>query len=160
MALLPGLKDFSLSGKRAVVLGAEHPLGRAAAVAMAEAGAKILLASQDAGVDTALHETAKALEAAGQKNPPTQIQRASVRADLGATADLAVSKLGGLDILVIALDSPFYAPFEETDDSAYDRVMDDNLKSVWTACQEFGRVMLQRGGGAIVVISNVLGERG
>jgi gluconate 5-dehydrogenase len=160
MALPSGLKDFSLAGKRAVVIGAEHPLGRVAAVTLAEAGAKVLLASQEAGADDALAQTVKAVEAAGMKNPPVQVQRASIRADLSATSDLAVKKLGGIDILITALDSIFYAPFDATDDTAVERVMEDNFKSVWTACQEFGRVMLQRGGGSIVVISNVLAERG
>jgi NAD(P)-dependent dehydrogenase (short-subunit alcohol dehydrogenase family) len=160
MALPSGVNDFALTGKRALVIGAEHPLGRVAAVTLAEAGAKLFLASRAPGAEAALKETAKALEAAGQKNPPMQVQNAAIRADLSATADLTVKKLGGLDILVTALDSPFYAPFDATDDSAFDRVLEDNFKCVWMACQEVGRVMLQRGGGAIVHISNVMAERG
>src|SRR5712691_12446156 len=89
-----------------------------------------------------------------------RVQHAAIRADLAATADLAVSKLGGLDILVTALDKPFYAPIEATDDSAFDRVMEDNFKTVWMTCQEVGRVMLSRGGGVIVNISTVMAERG
>ncbi len=158
-SLPAGLKDFSLAGKTAVILGAEHPVGRVAAVTLAEAGANILLASQDIGAEAALKETAKAVEAAGVKSV-VQIQRAAIRADLAATADRAVKDLGGLEILVLALDTPFYAPVEATDDSAYDRVMDDNFKSVWMALQEFGRVMLNRGGGAIVNIGNVMADRG
>ena len=42
----------------------------------------------------------------------------------------------------------------------FDRMMEDNFKTVWMACQEVGRVMLQRGGGVIVNISNVMAERG
>ncbi len=160
MALPPGIKDFSLAGKRALVLGAEHNLGRVAAVTLAEAGAKVMIASQDAGTADALNEVAKAIMAAGQKKVPLQVQRAALRADLSATADLAVKELGGLDILITAFDGPFYAPFDTTDDSAYDRVMEENFKTVWMACQEVGRVMLQRGGGSIVNISNVMAERG
>jgi NAD(P)-dependent dehydrogenase (short-subunit alcohol dehydrogenase family) len=160
MALPSGVNDFALIGKRALIIGAEQPLGRVAAVTLAEAGAKVFLASQDPGAEKPLEETAKAVEAAGQKSPPQQVQTAAVRADLSATADLTVKELGGLDILVTALDSAFYAPFEATDDSAFDRVIEDNFKSVWTAWQEVGRVMLQRGGGVIVNISNVLAERG
>jgi NAD(P)-dependent dehydrogenase (short-subunit alcohol dehydrogenase family) len=160
MALPAGINDFALSDKHALVIGAEHPLGRVAALTLAEAGAKVFLASQEPGAEKPLQETAKALAAAGQKNPPCQVQTAAARADLSATADLAVKKLGGLDILVTALDHPFYAPFDATDDSAFDRVIEDNFKSVWMAFQEVGRVMLQRGGGTIVNISNVLAERG
>jgi len=145
MALPEGLKDFSVAGKAALIIGAEHPVGRVAAITLAEAGAKVMLASQEPGTDEALKETAKAVEAAGFK-PAIQVQHAAIRADLAATADLAVSELGGLDILVTALDKPFYAPVEATDDSAFDRVMEDNFKTVWMTCQEVGRVMLSRGG--------------
>ncbi len=160
MALPVGLKDFSLAGKHALVIGAEHNLGRVAGVTLAEAGAKVMIASQDAGTADELNLAAKAITATGQKKVPVQIQRAALRADLSATADLAVKELGGLDILITALDSPFYGPFDTADDSAYDRVMEDNFKTVWMTCQEVGRVMLQRGGGTIVNISNVMAERG
>jgi NAD(P)-dependent dehydrogenase (short-subunit alcohol dehydrogenase family) len=154
-----GLKDFSLTGMGALIIGAEHPAGRVAALTLAEAGANVLLASQEPGTEEQLKDAAKALEATGAKTI-IQVQHAAMRADLSATADLAVKELGRLDILVTALDMPFYAPLEATDDSAYDRVMDDNFKTVWMACQEVGRVMLQRGGGVIVNINSVLAERG
>ncbi|MGH7058191.1 MAG: SDR family NAD(P)-dependent oxidoreductase [Acetobacteraceae bacterium] len=158
-SLPAGLQDFSLAGLGALIIGAEHPVGAVAALTLAEAGAKVLLASQEAGTEEQLKNTAKALGAIGAK-PVIQVQRAAIRADLSATADLAVKELGGLDILITAFDAPFYAPFEATDDSAYDRVMDDNFKAVWMACQEVGRVMLQRGGGVMVNINSVLAERG
>jgi len=143
-----------------LVIGAEHPLGRAAAVTLVEAGAKVLLASQEPGTDAALDATAKAVQAAGQHNPPVQVQSAALRADVSATVDLTVKMIGGLDILVTALDRQFYGPIETVDDSIFDRVMEDNFRSVWLSCQEAGRIMLQRGGGAIVNISNVMAERG
>ena len=62
-----GLKEFLLEGKAAVVIGAEHAVGRAAAAALAEAGAKILLASQEPGTEKQLKETAKAIGASGAK---------------------------------------------------------------------------------------------
>jgi NAD(P)-dependent dehydrogenase (short-subunit alcohol dehydrogenase family) len=160
MPLAEGLKDFSLAGKSALVIGAEHPLGRVAAIALVEAGARVLLASQDPGTENALKETAQAVTNAGQKNPPIHVQSAVVRGDLAAAADRAVKELGGLDIAVTALDNPFYAPFEATDDTVFDRIMDDNFKAVWIACQEVGRVMISRGGGTIVNIDNVMAERG
>jgi 2-deoxy-D-gluconate 3-dehydrogenase len=155
-----GLEGFSLSGKRALVVGAEHLVGRTAAVTLVEAGARVLLASQEPGTDEALETTAKAVLAAGQPNPPVQMQSAALRADVAATVDLTVRELGGLDILVTALDQQFYGPIDIVDDSIFDRVLEENFKSVWLACQEAGRVMLQRGGGVIVNINNVMAERG
>jgi len=160
MALPEGLNDFSLSGKRALVIGAEHPVGRTAAVTLVEAGARVLLASQEPGTETALDVTAKAVDAAGHRNPPVKIQRAAMRADVRATVDLTVRELGGLDLLVTALDKQFYGPIDTVDDSVFDHVLGENFKSVWLACQEAGRVMLERGGGVIVNINNVMAERG
>jgi NAD(P)-dependent dehydrogenase (short-subunit alcohol dehydrogenase family) len=160
MALPEGLADFSLAGKAALVIGAEHPVGRVAAATLAEAGARVLLASQEPGSEMALKEAAEALRIAGQSQTPLRLQNARDRADVHATVERAVEKLGGLDILVTALDTPFYAPMEATDDDAFARIMDDNFKTVWISCQEVGRVMLQRGGGVIVDISNVMAERG
>jgi 2-deoxy-D-gluconate 3-dehydrogenase len=160
MPLPNGLKDFSLANKSALIIGAEHPLGRTAAVALVEAGAKVLLASQEPGTNAALEETAKAVHAAGQHNPPIQVQSAALRADVSATVDLVLAQLGGLDILVTALDRQFYGPVAAVDDSVFDQIVEENFKSVWLSCQEAGRVMLQRGGGTIVNINNVLAERG
>jgi len=150
---------FSLEGKGALVIGAEHPVGRAAAVTLAEAGAKLLLASREPGTDAQLKETAKAVQAAGAK-PIVQAQNAAIRADLSATADLAAKEFGRLDILVNALDAPWYGAADIADDSAFDRVMENNFKTVWMSCQEGGRVMLRQGGGAIVNITSILAQRG
>ena len=154
-----GLKEFSLEGKAAVVIGAEHAVGRAAAAALAEAGAKILLTSQEPGTEKQLKDAAKAIGASGAK-VSIRVQHAALRGDLSATAELAVKELGGLDILVNAIDAPFYAPADAADDSAFDKVIENNLKTVWMACQEGGRVMLRRGGGVIVNIISVLADRG
>jgi len=158
-ALPEGLKDFALDGKTALVIGAEHPVGRIAAITLAEAGAQLLLASQEPGAENQLKDTATAVAAVGGK-AAIQVQNATVRPDVRATIDLAVKQLGGLDILVTALDHPFYGPAEAAGDSDYDRVMEDNFKALWIACQEAGRVMLERGGGAIVNLSTVIAERG
>jgi NAD(P)-dependent dehydrogenase (short-subunit alcohol dehydrogenase family) len=158
-ALPDGLKDFALDGKAALIIGAEHPVGRVAAITLAEAGAQLLLTSQNPGTEKKLKEVAGAVAEAGG-NASIQVQTAAVRADVRATIDLAVKELGGLDILVTAIDGPFYGPAEAADDSDYDRVMEDNFKTLWVACQEVGRVMIERGGGVIVNLSTVMAERG
>src|SRR5262249_4020195 len=84
----------------------------------------------------------------------------TIRADVRATIDDAMKHLGGLDVIVMTLDTPYYAPAEAADDLVFDRVIENNLKSVWMAAQEGGQAMLQHGGGSIGVISSVLAERG
>ncbi len=154
------LDAFSLEGKGALVIGAEQAVGAAAAVTLAEAGAKVLVASQEPGTDKALKEVAKAVQAANGNKTTIRTQNAAIRADLSATADLAVKELGGLHILVNALDVPAFGPAESADDSAFERIMENNLKTVWMSCQEAARVMLKQGGGSIVNITSVMAERG
>ena len=158
-SLPEGLKDFALNGKAALVIGAEHPLGHVAATTLAEAGAHLLLASREPGTDQALKDLAKAINNSGGK-AAIQIQSASIRSDMRATLDRAVKQLGGLDIVVTALDSPFYGSAEAATDSDYDRVMEANFKTVWMASQEAAHVMLERGGGVILHLSSVMAERG
>ena len=159
MASSNASNDFSLQGKSALVVGAEHSVGRAAAVTLAEAGARVVLASQEPGTDKQLKEVARLVNAAGTK-PVIRVQDAATRADLSATADLAAKELGGLHILVNALDTPAYGPAEADGDTAFDKIMENNLKTVWMSCQEGARVMLREGGGVIVNITSVLAERG
>ena len=159
MASSNSSNDFSLEGKGALVVGAEHSIGRAAAIALAEAGAKVVLASQEPGTDKQLKEVAKLVTAAGTK-AVVRVQDAAMRADVSATADLAAKELGGLHILVNALDAPAFGPAEAGDDTAFDKIMENNLKTVWMSCQEGARVMLRQGGGVIVNVTSVLAERG
>jgi NAD(P)-dependent dehydrogenase (short-subunit alcohol dehydrogenase family) len=156
---MPIPNDFSLQGKGALIVGAEHAVGRAAAVTLAEAGAKIVIASQEPGTDKQLKEVAKLVSAAGAK-AVVRVQSAALRADASATADLAAKELGGLHILVNALDTPAYGPAEAADDTAFDKIIESNLKTVWMSCQEGARVMLRAGGGVIVNVTSVLAERG
>lgn len=160
MASTNVLQEFSLEGKGALIVGAERAVGRAAAVALAEAGAKITLASQEPGTDKQLKETAKLVQAAGAKAPGILIQTAAIRADASATADRAAKEMGGLHILVNALDTPAFGPAESADDNAFDKIFENNLKTVWTSCQEAGRVMLRSGGGVIVNMISVVADRG
>jgi 2-deoxy-D-gluconate 3-dehydrogenase len=159
MALNEALKDFSIEGKAALVIGAELPLGAAAAQILAEAGANVMLASQEPGTGDALKELAKKIGALGRK-AAVKIQSAITRADLSACVDLTVKQLGSLDIAVNALDVPFFAPAEASDDTAFEKVLENNFKTVWMACQEAGRSMVQHGGGVIVNLTSIMAERG
>ena len=118
-----------------------------------------MLASQDPGTGDALKELSKKIAATGRK-AVVKIQTAATRADLSACMDLTVKELGSLDILVNALDVPYFAPVEATDDTAFEKVIENNLKTVWMAFQEGGRTMLQRGGGVIVNLTSIMAERG
>jgi 2-dehydro-3-deoxy-D-gluconate 5-dehydrogenase len=150
---------FSLEGKAALVIGAEHAVGRIAVQALAEAGADVVAASQEPGTANELKELARALAGTGRKVIP-QVQSAATRADLRATVDLTVRELGGLDIAVNACDYRRFGAAEVSEDNLFDKVIENTLRTVWMACQETGLVMIRRGGGSIVNAVSVLAERG
>lgn len=151
--------DFSLQGQSALVIGAENPLGAVAATALAEAGADMVIASQQPGTGDALKELAKRLASSGRK-VVIQVQSALTRADLSASVDLTVKQLGSLDIVINAPDYRSFAPADISDDSVLDKIFDNTFRTTWMACQEAWRIMSRRGGGVIVNVISILAERG
>jgi 3-oxoacyl-[acyl-carrier protein] reductase len=122
-----GYDGFGLGGKRVLVTGGSIGIGAAAVKAFAEAGAKV-----------AIHynknrEKAEAL-AAEIGGAPVFGGDFSQTDQVKAVIEDAVQKLGGLDVLVNnAGHMVARFPLSESDDEAYDRVMDLNARSVMTA---------------------------
>ena len=158
---MTGGPAFSLSGKAALVIGASNPLGRAAAVALAEAGADLGVATttRSEREEVAANSCANEVWALNRKGFAQAIDAAD-EADLEALVERALSELGRLDILVNAPDLHFAKPLTEIVIEEWRRVVDVNLTGVFLACRAAGREMLRRGSGRIVNISSVLGERG
>ncbi len=134
---------FRLDGKRALLIGAGG-IGREAALALAAHGAQVICADKDP-------ETAKATAAdAGGDALALDIT------DVGAV-ERAAAELGDLDVLVLTAATNVrkrildYAPEE------FDRVVALNLKATFTVLRAFGRRMVERGSGSIVVFSSVRG---
>jgi NAD(P)-dependent dehydrogenase (short-subunit alcohol dehydrogenase family) len=71
------------------------------------------------------------------------------------------SQLGGIDILVCnAAVNPYYGPLSGIDDSAFDKVMNANVKSNLWLCNMAIPHIAERGGGSVVIISSIAGLRG
>ncbi|MDN3644751.1 2-dehydro-3-deoxy-D-gluconate 5-dehydrogenase KduD [Pontixanthobacter aestiaquae] len=145
---------FNLTGKVAIVTGANTGIGQGIAVALAQAGADVALVARR---DPA--ETVSMIEAAGRKS-------AVIMADLATTEPceriIAETKaaLGSVDILVNnagiirrndALD------FTEDD---WDAVMDTNLKVLFFLTQAAGREMAANGGGSVINVASMLTFQG
>ncbi|MXN67278.1 2-dehydro-3-deoxy-D-gluconate 5-dehydrogenase KduD [Stappia sp. GBMRC 2046] len=144
---------FSLEGRTAVVTGANTGIGQAAAVALAQAGARIAVVGR-----SSMDETIAKIGDPGRVH--------AISADLSRTANLApvideaVAWAGGVDILVNnagiirrndALD------FTEDD---WDAVIDINLKSAFFLSQAAARHMKEHGGGRIINIASLLSFQG
>jgi len=155
------LEEFSLNGRAALVIGASNPLGRAAAVALAEAGADVGVATttRSAREEVAANSCANEIWALDRRGFAQSIDAADER-EVDSLVERAVSELGRLDILVNAQDLHFAKLALELSLAEWWRVIDANLTGVFLACRAAGRELLRRESGRIVNISSVLAERG
>ena len=149
------MKD-ALAGKAALVTGASSGLGRHMAMHLAGAGARVALAARR--LDRLEAVAAEITELGGQARPLALdvTDAGSVAACVAA----AEASLGGLDILVNNAGVAEAGWIADTEESAFDRVMDTNLKGAWRVATAVGRRMIERGrGGAIVNVASIAGVR-
>ena len=146
--------SFDLTGRAALVTGANTGIGQAIAVALAQAGADVALAGRS--------EPAETLELIAR----TGRTAVSIAADLssiepvGRVIDAALAGLGRLDILVNnagIIRRNDLADFTEDD---WDAVIDTNLKSLFFLSQAAARVMVAQGRGKIINIASLLSFQG
>jgi len=145
---------FDLTGKTAFVTGASRGIGRAIAVAFADAGADVALVARSAD---GLAETAEAIDAVGRKAfvIPADVTDYDVVADAVAEA---IDKLGVVDIVVNnAGGSNFMVPFRELRLSGWDKLIQLNLSSAVYVCHAFAGHLLDRGQGSVINVASVAG---
>jgi NAD(P)-dependent dehydrogenase (short-subunit alcohol dehydrogenase family) len=141
--------NLGLEGKRVIVTGAAIGLGRAFALAFAEAGARVL--AVDVNEDGA-EETAAL-------NPNISAARCDITSSQSckALADMAMEKWGRLDVLVnnAALYGTLQRiPFADIEEDVWDKVMAVNVKGVWQTSRHLAPLMKTSGGGSIINIAS------
>jgi 2-dehydro-3-deoxy-D-gluconate 5-dehydrogenase len=146
---------FDLTGRIAVVTGANSGIGQGIAVALAGAGADIVAVGR-----TAPDETRAAVEQTGRRLHAVQADLSS-SAQVAKVIEEAVSRAGAVDILVNNAGMIRRAEALELTEDDWDSVLDVNLKSVFFLSQAAARWMLGRGrGGKIVNIASLLSFQG
>ncbi|WP_166238048.1 3-oxoacyl-[acyl-carrier-protein] reductase [Paenibacillus turpanensis] len=146
-----------LTGKVALVTGASRGIGRAIAIALAEAGADV--AVNYAGSEAAAQETAARIEALGRR-------AMTVKADVGSADQVeemvkaVIDRFERVDILVnnagITRDNLIMRMKEEE----FDAVINTNLKGVFNCVKAVTRPMMKQRSGRIINISSVVGVLG
>ncbi|UIJ44714.1 2-dehydro-3-deoxy-D-gluconate 5-dehydrogenase KduD [Sphingomonas cannabina] len=145
---------FDLSGKVAVVTGANTGIGQAIALALAEAGADIAAVGR-----TPASETVEKARALGRRAEIVSADLSTIE-PVQRVVDETVDKLGGLDVLVNNAGIIRRADAVDFTEEDWDAVVDTNLKSVFFLCQAAGRHMIAQGSGKIINIASMLTFQG
>ena len=145
------LDGFLLHGKNALVTGAGRGIGRALAIALAEAGAKIALVGRDSA------SAEKTLELVREAGSDGVVVSADINTDEGvkAAVETTVSTLGSLDILVNNAGDCIHKPALEVTREDYDAVMGVNVEALYFLSQAAAKVMAKQGHGNIINIGSI-----
>jgi NAD(P)-dependent dehydrogenase (short-subunit alcohol dehydrogenase family) len=145
--------QFDLTNRTALVTGAARGLGRAIALALANAGADVALGLYDAGRDNGVTEEIRAM---GRRALPLQMDVTNM-AQVRQAVDFTVTALGRLDILVNNAGGGFNNLAEDVPESEFDQTVALNLKGTFFASQAAGRVMIRQNFGRIINMSSQAG---
>lgn len=145
---------FDLSGRVAVVTGANTGIGQGIAVALAQAGADVALVGR-----TAASETAEKVRGLGRRAEIVSADLSTIE-PVDRAVDETVDKLGAIDILVNNAGIIRRADAVDFTEEDWDAVVDTNLKSVFFLCQAAAKRMISQGSGKIINIASMLTFQG
>jgi 2-hydroxycyclohexanecarboxyl-CoA dehydrogenase len=147
---------MKLEGKVALVAGGGGGIGRAVSLALAGAGARIAVA--DIALANA-EAVAGEVRALGKEGMACQVDLTK-RAEVERTASEIVGRFQQIDVLVNCQGWDRLAPFLETDEDFWERILAINFKSVLNTAKAVLPHMIARGSGKMVNIASDAGRVG
>ena len=145
---------FQLNGKVALITGASKGIGEAMARGLAEFGASVVVSSRK---QDAVNEVAETLRAEGLEATGIVANMGNME-DIGGLVDKVLEVYGGLDIIVNnAAANPVYGPIHKTEQRAFDKIIDVNLRGPFELCKKAYPLLKKRGGGSIINIGSIGG---
>ncbi len=145
------LDSFALGGRRVLVTGGNRGLGRAFALALAEAGADVAIAARDSALNA---RAVGEIEARGRRGLAVQAD-ITVRADVTRMVAEVTETFGGIDVLVNNAGIAIHRPALEVPDEEWQQVLDLNLTALWNTSTAVARGMIEAGGGVIVNVGSM-----
>ena len=153
MIELPMTPSFKLDGFRALVTGASSGIGLGCAVALAEAGADVVLASRNI---KALNEAAEAIIMKGFSAETLQLDISDL-----VSIDTVLKDQKPFDVLVNSAGLGRHTPSLETSAEDFDEVMDVNLKGAYFLTQSIAKALIKaKKPGSLINISSQMGHVG
>ena len=145
--------DFSLTGQKAIVTGSSKGIGRGIALALAHAGADVVVTSRDAA---RAEPVAQEIRGVGRDALAVALDVADVES-IDCMVPAVLEHFGRIDILVnnAGINIPELAV--DVTEAHWDAVLDTNLKGLFFCSQRVGREMLDQGRGKIVNIASQMG---
>ena len=151
--ILPRTPSFRLDGKRALVTGASSGIGLGAAVALAEAGAEVVLVARRFAELEAVRD---AIRATGGRAEALSLDIT----DIATTAEVLAAR-GPFDVLVNSAGLARHAPALETTRDDYDAAMNLNLRAAFFLTREVARSLIAAGRpGSLINVSSQMGHVG
>ncbi len=151
---LPGIKQFDLKGKVAIITGGSKGLGLAMAAGLASAGAGIMLVNRT---------VADGEEAAKELRTQYSVQAVAFSADITnqahteAMAKAAIDTFGRVDILINSAGINIRGAIDEVTPGDFTKVMDVNVQGTWLCCRAVTPLMKRQGSGKIINVASTLG---
>ena len=146
------LSEFSLEGKKALVIGARRNMGKGFALGLAEAGADV--AVTDLNIESGqLLSVSEEIKAMGR-------QSISIKTDISSeenvkeTVDTVIKEFGSIDILMNVAVMYHMKSVVDLDEESWDKLTDVNLKGYWLTIQAVTPIMKKQGSGSIINLTS------
>jgi NAD(P)-dependent dehydrogenase (short-subunit alcohol dehydrogenase family) len=146
-------EGFDLSGKVALVTGGTGGLGRAMALGLAQAGARVVVGAR---TESQIVETVQELRRIGPEHAGLRLD-VSDPSSVRESVDRIVADHERLDILINAAGMHLKVPSIEMGIEEFERLLRVNLTGTFLCCRAAGRVMQRLGGGAIINVASIAG---
>lgn len=146
------LADFSLAGKKALVVGGRRNVGKGFALGLAEAGADV--AVTDINIeDGRLQGVADEIAAMGRRSMAIKTDISS-KTEVDAMVASVVDTLGGIDILMNVAVMYHHKSVMELDEAAWEQLTNVNLKGYWLTHQAVAPIMMEQKSGSIINLTS------
>lgn len=151
---LPGIKQFDLTGKAAIITGGSKGLGLSMAAGLASAGARVMLVNRNA------EEGNRAAQEINQFYGTQAIAFAAditKQAETEAMTEAAMQAFGQIDVLINSAGINIRGPIDEVTPADFGNVMEVNVTGTWLCCRAVTPHMKKAGRGSIINLASTLG---